>query len=117
ILLVMTACFLFSFLDSSAKYLVQQGMASPFVAWMRCAVHLVLVTIFLRAWSNRAVTRYVSLPGQLTRGVLLFGSTICNFIALQTLQLAETISIYFFAPMVITALAVPLLGERVGWRR
>ena len=51
------------------------------------------------------------------RGVFLFGSTIFNFLALQTLQLAETTSIFFFAPMVITALAGPLLGEWAGWRR
>ena len=35
----------------------------------------------------------------------------------DTLQLAETTSISFFAPMVITALAGPLLGEWAGWRR
>ncbi len=54
---------------------------------------------------------------QVLRGVFLFGSTIFNFLALNTLQLAETMSIFFFAPMVITALAGPLLGEWAGWRR
>lgn len=116
-MLVIAACFLFSLLDSSAKYLVLNGMAAPFVAWSRFLVHLVLVAVFLRIWSNRGVLRAVSLPAQWLRGMFLCGSTIFNFLALQTLQLAETISIYFFAPMVITALAVPLLGERVGWRR
>ena len=47
----------------------------------------------------------------------MFGSTIFNFMALQTLQLAETTSIFFFGPMVVTALAGPLLGEWAGWRR
>src|SRR5690606_27720483 len=117
IMLVMTACFSFSFLDASAKYLVQQGMAAPFVAWMRFAIHLVLVLVLLKPWSSAAMFRVANLPAQLIRGVFLFGSTVFNFLALQTLQLAETISIYFFAPMVITALAGPLLGERVGWRR
>jgi len=117
ILLILSAGFLFSFLDASAKILVQSGMAAPFVAWMRFAVHLVLVVIVLRAWSNRAIFRFANLPAQLIRGVFLFGSTVFNFLALQTLQLAETISIYFFAPMVITALAGPLLGEHAGWRR
>ena len=51
------------------------------------------------------------------RGAFLFGSTFFNFLALNTLQLAETMSIFFFAPMVITALAGPLLGEWAGWRR
>ena len=116
-MLVLTACFSFAFLDASAKYLVQHGIAAPFVAWMRFSVHLLLVVVLLRVWSSSKVFKAVSLPAQLVRGAFLVGSTLCNFLALQTLQLAETISIYFFAPMVITALAGPLLGERVGWRR
>ena len=61
--------------------------------------------------------RVVNLPAQMLRGVFLFGSTFFNFLALKTLQLAETTSIFFFAPMLITALAGPLLGEWAGWRR
>ncbi len=117
ILLVFGAGLLFSLLDASAKYLVLSGMAAPFVAWMRFAVHIVLVLILFRAWSNPAMFKVASLPRQIVRGMFLFGSTIFNFAALQTLQLAETMSIYFFAPMVITALAGPLLGEWAGWRR
>jgi drug/metabolite transporter (DMT)-like permease len=37
--------------------------------------------------------------------------------ALRTLPLAEAYSLFFIAPLLVTALAVPLLGERVGWRR
>ena len=61
--------------------------------------------------------RPVNLPAHVLRGVFLFGSTMCNILALRSLQLAETTSIYFFGPMVITALAGPLLGEWAGWRR
>ena len=117
IALVLVACFFFAFLDASAKYLVREGMAAPFLAWMRFAVHLVLVLVLFRAWSSRAMFKAASLPAQILRGVFLFGSTVFNFLALRTLQLAETISIAFFAPMVITALAGPLLGEWAGWRR
>ncbi len=116
-MLVLVACMAFSLLDASAKYLVQSGMAAPFVTWMRFLVHVVLVLIIFRCWSNPALFRMKSVPIQLTRGLLLFGSTFFNFLALRTLQLDQTISIYFFAPMVITALAGPLLGEWAGWRR
>ena len=117
ILLVLASCLLFSFLDASAKYLVLHGMAAPFVVWVRFAVHVVLVLVLLRGWSNPDMFRYSSLPLQIVRGVFLFGSTIFNFLALRTLPLADAIAIYFFAPMVITALAGPLLGEWAGWRR
>ncbi|TIO37819.1 MAG: EamA/RhaT family transporter, partial [Mesorhizobium sp.] len=81
------------------------------------AVHVVLVGVFLRGWREPARFRANNLPAHILRGAFLFGSTICNVMALRTLQLAETTSIYFFAPMVITAIAGPLLGEWAGWRR
>lgn len=117
ILLVFAAGFLFSFLDAGAKHLGSVGMSAPFVAWARFAGHLVLALIFLNAWRNRAVFTVRSLPAQVLRGVFLFGSTFFNFQALKTLQLAETVSIMFVGPMVITALAGPMLGEWAGWRR
>lgn len=116
-MLVVGACFLFSFLDASGKYLVMHGMSAPFVAWARYAVHAVLALILFRAWSNRKVFRTHNLSAQMVRCMFLFGSTVFNFLALQTLQLAETVSIAFFAPMLTVALAGPLLGEHAGWRR
>jgi drug/metabolite transporter (DMT)-like permease len=107
----------FTFLDTSAKYIVVAGVAPLFAAWMRFAVHVVLVMFLLRGWRHPPRFRAVNLPAHVIRGALLFGSTIFNFLALETLQLAEATSIYFFGPMVITALAGPLLGEWAGWRR
>lgn len=117
IVLVIGAGFFFSVLDLSAKYLVLSGVNAVFVSWTRFLVHLLLVLVLFRGWSNPGMYRVKSLPKQIVRGVFLFGSTVFNFLALLTLQLAETMSIFFFAPVVITMLAGPLLGERVGWRR
>ncbi len=117
ILLVFTSGILFSLLDASAKFMVMSGMSAPFVSWVRFAVHVGVVFLLFRGWADPAIFRFRSLPAQILRGVFLFGSTFFNFFALKTLQLAETQSIAFFAPMVITALAGPLLGEWAGWRR
>ncbi|HEX9906125.1 MAG TPA: DMT family transporter [Propylenella sp.] len=38
-------------------------------------------------------------------------------IAFTTLPLAEVYSLIFLAPLIVTLLSIPLLGERVGWRR
>ncbi|MCG7505618.1 DMT family transporter [Mesorhizobium retamae] len=107
----------FSFLDTSIKYLVLAGLAPLFIAWVRFSVHVVLVMGLFRGWQNIGRFRAVNLKAHILRGMLLAGSTLCNIVALRTLQLAETTSIYFFGPMVITALAGPLLGEWAGWRR
>jgi drug/metabolite transporter (DMT)-like permease len=107
----------FTFLDTSAKYLVLAGIAPLFAVWMRYALHVVVVLFLLRGWRELWRFRAQSLPLQVLRSGFLFGSTLFNFLALETLQLAEATSIYFFGPMVITALAGPLLGEWAGWRR
>ncbi len=104
-------------LDASAKWLVLSGMSASFVVWVRFAVHLLLVLVLFRGWRNPAMYRVGSLPLQLLRGVFLFGSTIFNFVALLTLPLADAMAISFLSPMVITAIAGPLLGEWAGWRR
>lgn len=118
ILSMLGACFLFALLDTSAKVLVLAGMPAPYVVWWRFAVHTVLSFFLLGGWQRpSAVLRASSLPRQFLRAVFLVGSTLFNFLALRTLQLAETMAFYFFAPMVITALAGPLLGEWAGWRR
>lgn len=117
ILLIVGTGLLFACLDTSAKYLVLSGMDAVFVAWARFAGHVLLVLVLLRSWTRPARFRARNLPRQVLRGAFLFGSTTFNFLALKTLQLAETTSIFFFAPMLITALAGPLLGEWAGWRR
>lgn len=51
------------------------------------------------------------------RGLFLVGGACCFFIGLRHLPLAEATALIFAAPIFITALSVPLLGERVGLRR
>ena len=73
--------------------------------------------VLLRGWTNSAVFQPQTCRCRFCAASFLFGSTFFNFLALNTLQLAETMSIFFFSPMLITALAGPLLGEWAGWRR
>ena len=40
-----------------------------------------------------------------------------NFIALRYLQLDQTVTIFFLTPLLVAALAGPLLNEWVGWHR
>jgi drug/metabolite transporter (DMT)-like permease len=54
---------------------------------------------------------------QVLRSVLMVVTTGFNFIALRYLQLDQTITIFFLTPLLVAALAGPLLGEWVGWHR
>lgn len=51
------------------------------------------------------------------RALLLAADTVCAYYAFARLPLAEAYAIFFGTPMLVTALSVPLLGEKVGWRR
>ena len=115
--LIVVATVIFSAFDASAKYVAIAGVAPLFMAWVRYAVHVVAVVLFFRAWSDPAIFKPNSYVMQLLRAFCLFGATVFTFFAVQTLQLAEMISIFFAAPVFITALAGPLLGEWAGWRR
>ena len=53
----------------------------------------------------------------LLRGVLGMAMIGCFVFALRTLPLSTAYTIYFVAPLLVAALSVPLLGERVGPRR
>lgn len=116
IALMCGAFLLFSLLDSTAKLLGQSYPLTQ-VVWARYAGHAAVAVVFMwlywrqRPWRSRR-------PGlQVLRGLLLLAATSCNFVALRHLQLAETAAIYFSTPLLVAALSVPLLGERIGPRR
>src|SRR6202007_988402 len=52
----------------------------------------------------------------LLRGVLMVIMLGGFIYAVRTLSLANAYSIFLAEPLIVTALSVPLLGDRVGWR-
>ncbi|MEM6846567.1 MAG: DMT family transporter [Pseudomonadota bacterium] len=114
---LMTAAFgLFACLDTTAKWL-GRTMASGDIAFLRYATHVILLALVWRIWSNTECLRTSRPIAQIVRGLFLLSSTFFNFWALQHLQLAEASAIMFAGPLVVTALAGPVLGEKVGIRR
>jgi len=113
---MVAAFLLFTFLDTSAKLLAAE-MNSLQIVWARFFGHAVLVAAVLLPRKGTRVLASSNLKLQLIRSAFLFASTILNFFALRWLQLATTSSIMFTVPLLVAALSVPLLGERVGWRR
>jgi len=54
---------------------------------------------------------------QVLRGILLAAEIVILVYGLSRVGMAMTQSIFQAAPLLITMLSVPLLGEKVGWRR
>jgi len=116
IALIAAAYLLFSGLDATAKVLGRSYPISQ-VIWARFAVHAVVAALLIAPYLRERPWRSARPGLQVLRGLLLVAATATNFTALRYLQLAETASIYFSAPLIVAALSVPMLGERVGPRR
>ena len=118
IAMMLGAWLLFSFVDTSVKWLVIAGLPAMQLAFMRYVGHFLISLIDVGRGGftkNRFRTDHFWLVT--FRGLLLVSATCFNFYALKTLSLTLTSAIMFSAPILVCALAVPLLGERVGpWR-
>ncbi|MFO7277040.1 MAG: DMT family transporter [Pseudomonadota bacterium] len=106
----------FSAMDALLKVL--STYYSPMqVASLRGAASLpfMLLPIALtRRWRDLRPVRFHM---HLLRGALTL-VVIAGFVySVRTLSLADAYAIFLSAPLIVTALSVPILGERVGWRR
>jgi drug/metabolite transporter (DMT)-like permease len=106
----------FTGIDTSAKWLGQR-LPSLEVSFFRYLVAFLVAAAVLNPVSVPEAWRTRRPWLQALRGLCLLGSTVFNFWALQKLQLAETVSIGFSAPLMIAVLSGPILGEVVGLRR
>lgn len=116
---MLIAGLLFVVLDSIAKWLTQTH--SPVqVLWARYAGHMVILAGYL-LWLGlprfRGLLITESLGGQCLRGLLLAAASLLAYLSLRELPLLQVYVFHFGAPLLVTLLAVPLLGERVDRAR
>ena len=116
ILLIMTAIALFVVMDANAKYL-SHYLPVIQIVWARNTFALLFLCIMLRRHHPLLLLRTTSPKLQIVRSLLLFGSTWFFFAAIHYIPLADASSISFVTPLMVTALSVPFLGEKVGVRR
>ncbi|MDP7546337.1 MAG: DMT family transporter [Alphaproteobacteria bacterium] len=77
-----------------------------------------LPIVFLVAWAgNWRILISRDLTGTLVRAALGAATSIFVILSFVYLPLATALAIIFLNPIILTAMSVPLLGERVGWRR
>lgn len=114
--LMVLAMALFVVMDTLAKIL-GQSYAVAQIVWARYTFHFLamLALVPVLGWRQVVVTREPA--HQLLRALLLLCATVFTYLAVRTLPLTDVYAINFTAPLLVTALSVPLLGERVGLRR
>ncbi|WP_343226772.1 DMT family transporter [Lysobacter arvi] len=115
-LTMLVAVALFAMMDAGLKQL--SAHYPPFqVASLRGAASLPLVLVWALATAGVGPLLRVRWSLHLLRGVLGVSMMATFVYAVSRLPLSTTYSIFFVAPLVITALSVPVLGEKVGPRR
>lgn len=115
--LVITAAMIFAVLDTNAKWLVTHGFPSLEVTFMRYATQLGVMLVWLVPRFGIGAFRTANLKVEIFRSLALLGTTVFNFMAMKYLPLTITGSLLFAAPILVSVLSIPLLGEKVGWRR
>jgi drug/metabolite transporter (DMT)-like permease len=118
IMLIMLAVFLFSSMDTLAKFMLKrERYPLPPLIWARYTVHLLFMLVLLAPRMGLDLLR-TKRPGlQILRGTLLVASTAFFFLSLTYLPLAEAAAMTFVAPVLVTALSGPMLGEHVTRRQ
>lgn len=116
IVLILATGLFFSLLDTIAKYLAADYPVIQ-VVWARYLFQMLMVPFMLGGVNVVHVLRTNNLLLQIVRSLFLLGATAFFFTALRFLPLADATAIGFVAPLFLTALSIPMLGERVGLRR
>jgi drug/metabolite transporter (DMT)-like permease len=116
VLYMALAAALFPFLNASVKYLGAR-YPMPEIFWARYAGHVVICLAVLLPQRGWALFRTRRPAIQAWRAVLLFAASAFYFLGLKTISLPTASAVSFAGPIIVTALSVPMLGERVGPRR
>lgn len=84
------------------------------MVFARSAIGIVFSLVIVQ-WEGGFQILKTDRPGlHLLRGLLIVASNMTYFAALAVLPLADATALFFAAPLFITVLSIPILGEKVG---
>jgi drug/metabolite transporter (DMT)-like permease len=116
IALILASVLMLSTLDAAAKYVAERYplLQVVFLRSLFGVIPVLVVVAIQRQWAQLRPRR---MWGHALRGALSLAAMGLFFASLQRLTLPDATALFFIAPLLMTALSVPLLGERVGMRR
>ncbi len=103
-------------LDLCAKALLADYSLEQFVL-LRSVFGLLLFLAIMRRFGGFDNLKTKIWPWHLLRTLLASGAMFGFFFGLARMPLINALTLGFTAPLMVTALSVPFLGEHVGWRR
>jgi drug/metabolite transporter (DMT)-like permease len=84
------------------------------VLFFRCAVSLPILAVMVAYETGLSRLRTANFWPLVVRGLIMLVAYTAYYMAIAALPLAESVAIFFTAPILVTAMSGPLLGERVG---
>jgi drug/metabolite transporter (DMT)-like permease len=102
--------------DATSKYL-SATLPSIEIAWIRFLVFALIMIPAMVPASPLFALQTKRPVLQVTRGLALLGSSLLFISGLRFLPIAEASATGFVAPLLVTALSIFFLGEKVGLRR
>lgn len=115
--IILLSQLVFAMVDPSAKWLAGAKLPTTEIVFIRYFVQWLLIVAVFFPQRGRALIISRAPRLELIRSVSIFSATILNFLAVRFLPVTMTGSIQFTTPMIVCMLSIPLLGEKVGWRR
>jgi len=103
-------------LSLCAKGLLAQYSLSQFV-FLRSLIGLAIFLLLVRQFGGVQSLLTRRWPWHLLRTVLAAGAMFGFFYGVARMPLVEALTLGFTAPLMVTAMSMPVLGEHVGWRR
>ncbi|CAM5764424.1 DMT transporter permease [Labrys miyagiensis] len=111
IALYLTGVFFFALNDALGKWLVADYSVGQLMLLRSVGAAVVLLPL---AWHLKVdLFDFSQWRLQIVRILCMAGDTFAFYYATRTMPLADVMTFYMAAPLIITALSVPLLGERV----
>jgi len=116
IFFLLFALLVFTVQDAVVKYLTERHAVLQILTWRILIVVCILGCIakYKLGWRFLKTDRRTLM---FLRGFLAFAAFTNYYFALSYLPLADAATVYMTAPLFVTALSVPMLGEQVGIRR
>ena len=103
-------------LDLCAKELLTNYSLPQFV-FLRSLIGLTIFILIGRQFGGVKSLITSKWRWHLLRTLLATGAMFGFFYGLARMPLVDALTLGFTAPLMVTALSVPMLGEHVGWRR
>ena len=103
-------------LDLCAKWLLVDYSLEQFV-FLRSAFGVIFFLLAARWYGGIRSLKTERWKWHAFRTALATGAMFGFFYGLARMPLVNALTIAFLAPLIVTALSVPFLGEHVGWRR